>query len=237
VQTSQEDAVGPLDGVGDHFPGHQLLGQCLLYRLGRNDEEVDRQPDEFVSRQAAMAVVCGLLQCEGDAGAQTLRGFFGQSEPHGDGVGGAEADAADVTRQAIGILGHHLDGVVAVGLEDPHGARGSHAVRMQEHHDVAHGLLLGPAGGDLRHAHLPDAGHLAQPDGFRLDDFEGRLAEGSDDALGELGTDAAHQAGAEIFLDSLRRRRRRGLEEVRLELRPVSTIGDPDADGMDELAC
>ena len=85
-----------------------------------------------------------------------------------------------------------------------------------------------------RNSPMPD--NLAQLLRLRLDDLEGLLAEGRDDALGELGADAAHHAGAEIFLDPLRRRRRRGLEEVRLELEPVRAVGDPDADGVDEFA-
>ena len=54
--------------------------------------------------------------------------------------------------------------------------------------------------------------------GARLDDFERRRAEDGDDPLGELWTDAANHPGTEIFLDSLRSRRRRGLEEIRFEL-------------------
>ena len=54
-----------------------------------------------------------------------------------------------------------------------------------------------------------------------------------DDPFRELGADAAHHAGAEIFFDPLRRGRRRGLQEIRLELKPVAAVGDPDADGVD----
>ena len=72
--------------------------------------------------------------------------------------------------------------------------------------------------------------------GAGLDDFECRRAEDRDDPFGELRTDAAHHAGAEVFLDALGRRRRRGLERIRLELQAVRAIGDPDADGVDEFA-
>ena len=34
------------------------------------------------------------------------------AQPGGDGIGGAEADAADVTRQAVGVPRHHLHGVI-----------------------------------------------------------------------------------------------------------------------------
>jgi hypothetical protein len=50
------------------------------------------------------------------------------AQPGGDGIGGAEADAADVARQAVGVLRHHLHGVVAIGLEDPHRPGGANAM-------------------------------------------------------------------------------------------------------------
>jgi len=58
----------------------------------------------------------------------------------------------------------------------------------------------------------------------------------NDLALGEFWTDAAHHAGAEISLDALRRRRRRGLQQLGLELQAVGAIGESDADSVDELA-
>src|SRR5467141_2079962 len=48
--------------------------------------------------------------------------------------------------------------------------------------------------------------------------------------------DAANHAGAEIFLDTLDRRRGRSLEERGLELNPVGTVVDPGSARLDELA-
>ena len=104
-----------------------------------------------------MALVGRLLQGEGNAGAHPLRRFPRHAELHGDGVGGAKPDAADVAREPIGVLGHDLDGVMAIGLEDADRARRADAVGMQEDHDVADGLLLGPAGGDFSRAEFADA--------------------------------------------------------------------------------
>ena len=60
-----------------------------------------------------------------------------------------------------------------------------------------------------------------------LDELEGHLAEGGNDALGELGADAAHHTGVAVFLG----RRRRVLEEVGPELQPMRPVGDPDVNG------
>jgi hypothetical protein len=102
--------------------------------------------------------------------------------------------------------------------------------------DVAHGLLLGPARGDLSGSELADPGHLPQFFGTGLDDFEGRFAENADDPLCELGTNAACHAGAEVLLDAFGRRRWGGFQQIGLELKAMRSIREPDADGMDEFA-
>ena len=77
--------------------------------------------------------------------------------------GGLEADAADVARQAIRVLGHDLDGVGPINLENPYRSRSADAVAVQEHHDLADRLLLGPGGDDASSANRPDAVNLAKP--------------------------------------------------------------------------
>ena len=62
-----------------------------------------------------------------------------------DGVGRPEADAAHVAGQPVRVLGHDLDGLVAVGLEDANRPGRADPVGVQEDHDLPHGLLLGPA--------------------------------------------------------------------------------------------
>jgi hypothetical protein len=66
----------------------------------------------------------------------------------GNGIGGAKADAADVPRQSIGILGDELGGVGTVGSEDSHRTGCSNAVSVQEDHDLADGSLVRPASND-----------------------------------------------------------------------------------------
>ena len=161
----------------------KLMGQRRFDDAGVDFEQRRRELDQVFSRQAAMALVGRLLQSEGNAGAHPLRRLPRHAELHGDGVGGPKPDAADVAREPVGILGHDLDGVVAVGLEDADRARRADAVGMQEEHDVADGLLLGPAGGDFRCAELADARDVPQLLGAGLDDFERRHAEDGDDPL------------------------------------------------------
>ena len=48
---------------------------------------------------------------------------------------------------------------------------------LQEHHDLADGLLLRPAGGDALEPRLADAVDLEQALRCALDDFEDALAE------------------------------------------------------------
>ena len=100
---------------------------------------------------------------------------------------------------------------------------------VQEQHDLADHLLLGPAVRDPRGALGPDAGDLAQALGRLLDDVEHGLAEGLHQLAGVDRADALDHAGAEIALDALQRGRRGGLEEGGLELQAVGAVVDPDA--------
>ena len=138
IQTGQKHAGRFADLVGDH----RALGQFQIERradqLLRHLEQLLGERDQLVGRQAAMALVHGLGQRIGDAGAHPDHRGLLDAELHGDRVGGLEADAADVARQPIGVLGHDLDGVGAIGLEDPHRPRRADAMAVQEHHDLAH---------------------------------------------------------------------------------------------------
>ena len=186
--------------------------------------------------QAAMALVGGGLEGKGHARPEPLRGGLLHPELGRNGVGGAEPDAAHVAGEPVGVLGHDLDGLMAIGLEDANGPGGADPMGVQEDHDLPHGLLLGPARDDLRGPPRADAGDLLQALGAGLDDLEGVLAEGRDDALGHGRADAAHLAGGEVLLDALSPGGRGGLEHLGLELKPMRAVGEPDPGGGDPLA-
>ena len=172
----------------------------------------------------------------GDPGAHADHGGLFDAELHGDGVGGLEADAADIARQAIRVLGHDLDGVGAIGLENPHCPRRADAMAVQEDHDLADDLLFGPGIGDALGANLANPSHLAQPVRLGLDDIEYLLAERIDHLFGVDRPDAADHPGAEVFLDAVNRCRRRCAHEARLELLAMGVVVDPFARRGDPLA-
>ena len=149
-----------------------------------------------------MPLAAGLQQGVIDAGPQAdhRRGF--DAEAGGDRIGGAEADAADVAGQAIGVLRHHLHGVVAVGLEDPHRPGGADAMAVQEHHDFAHHLLIGPGLGDAARPHLANPGHLPQAFGGLLDHLEHLRPEGAHQLAGVDRADAADHPRAQVLLNA-----------------------------------
>ena len=131
-------------------------------------QQFDGQRHQFLGGQAAMALVHRLGQRIGDAGAHPDHRRLLDAELHGDRVGGLEADAADVAREAVRVFGHDLDGIRAVGLVDADCARRADAVAVQEDHDLAHDLLLGPGvgdalGADRADASRPRAGGPARP--------------------------------------------------------------------------
>ena len=227
VQAGEEDARRIADPIGDDAARGQLLVDRRPDEILGRFQKPHRQRQQLLCRQAAMPIVHGLGQRMADACTDPDHGRLVDAEPHRDGVGGLEADAADVAGQPIGILRHHLHRVGAVGLEDAHRARGPDPVAVQEHHDLAHRLLLGPGGGDPLRPHRADAVDLPQAFGARLDDVEHPLAECTDELLRIDRSDTPDHAGAEIPLDALGRGGRGGLQEPRPELRPVGAVVHP----------
>ena len=150
-----------------------------------------------------MSLVHGLGQGVRYPGTQPDHGGLFDAELHRDRVGALETDASDVPGKPIGVLGHDLNGVRAVGLEDAHRPGGSDPVAVKEDHYLPDNLLLGPGVRDPFGSNRANAGHLAKPIGLGLDHVEDLLPEGFDHLLGVDGSDAPDHPGAEIFLDSV----------------------------------
>jgi hypothetical protein len=183
-----------------------------------------------------MTLAGGLGQRKGDAGAYPDHRGWLDPELAGHDVGRAEADAADVARQPVRVVGDHLHRLGAVGLVDAHRPRGADPVSVQEQHDLADHLLLRPTGDDAGRAHGPDAGDLAQPGRLGLDQVEHRGAEGADQLAGVNRADAADHAGAEILLDALGGGGLGGPEEACPELQAVGAVVGPAARELHPLA-
>ena len=122
-----------------------------------------------------------------------------------------------------------LDGVGAVGLEDPYRPRRADAVAVQEQHDFPDGLLLGPGGENAGSANRSNAVNLAQPVRRRLDNVEHLLAEGAYEFLGVNRANASDHAGREVLLDSVGRIGEQGTKKSRFELLTTGAVVDPFA--------
>jgi hypothetical protein len=155
---------------------------------------------------------------------------------HGDCVGGLEADATNVTRQPVGVLGHYLNGIGAVGLVDAHRPRRANAMAMQEHHDLTNDLLLCPGSDDAARPHRANATHFPQSVGLRLDHVEHLLAEGAQQFLGIDRANAADHARGQVLLDAFDRSGLGRLEEPRLKLLAVRPVVHPLARSRDPFA-
>jgi hypothetical protein len=153
-----------------------------------------------------------------------------------DQAGERSLAVADVACQPVGILRDQLDSVGAVGLVDAHCPRGADTVAVQEQHDLADDLLLGPAGDDPFGALRPDPADFAQSAGFLRNHLEHNVTKGANELFRVDGSDAPDHPGTQVFLDPLDRRRRRRLKERGSELDAVGTIVDPAAARLDKLA-
>ena len=235
VQAAEEYAGDLPHRVGNHRAFGQLQVQRGADQLAGNLQEFGSERSQLFFRQAAMTLVHRFGQRIADARAHPDHGRLLDAELHRDGVGGHETDAADIAREAVRVLRHHLHGIGAVGPEYPHRPRRADAVAVQEHHDLADHLLLGPGIGDALRPDTADAGHLAQAFGLGLDDVEDLLAERPDQLAGVDRADAPDHPRAEILLDALDRGRLGGAHEARLELLTVGAVVDPLARCGDPL--
>src|SRR6516165_10719565 len=184
-----------------------------------------------------MTLVHRLGQRVGNPRTDSDRGGLVDAKLHGDCVGSLKPNAADIARKPVWVRRHHLDGVRAIGLEDPHRSRRADAVAVQKDHDFPHRLLLGPGGEYAGGANWPDAVDLAQPVRCCLDDVEHSLAEATNQLLGVYGADTPDHARREISLDAVSRGWRRRAQKARPELLTVGAVIDPFARSCDPLAC
>ena len=62
IEAAEEDAVAPFDLIGDHLPGIELKPQGVEDNRVRDFQELDRERQQIVARQAAMAFVKNAYQ-------------------------------------------------------------------------------------------------------------------------------------------------------------------------------
>ena len=123
-----------------HLIAHQA---SLLQRKGHrvfNDRSVDAKNgacliDQLVERTRAVTVGGELQQHMFNAGPRPQIAGGADAHFHRDRVGALEADALDITCEAIGVLVHGGNRTVAVTFINTKRPGGADAVRHQERHD------------------------------------------------------------------------------------------------------
>src|SRR5262249_1754424 len=151
----------------------------------------DRLGDRGRLGHAAVALLLAeLLQDVAQRGAGAQRRAAVDAQALGELVGGVEAEAPDLARQPVRVLADALDRLLAVSLVDADRAGRADAVRLQEHHDGAHRLLLAPALADALDAARADPLDLLQERRALVDDCQGALAEDRDDLARVVPADA-----------------------------------------------
>lgn len=100
-----------------------------------------------------------------------------------------------------------VERAVPVRFVDFHRKGCADPVALQKQHHFFDLLLFCPAALDDVHAFGTDTVHLVQPFQGMVDYVEGCKSKMVDDAVGGDGTDAFDQTGAQVFAESLHRRR------------------------------
>src|SRR6266540_1454683 len=104
----------------------------LLDDRHRNLQQRRRRIDQLILMHGTVAILGKLLQDMTDASLGTDDRVPWNPQPLRQGIGGFEANAVDVERQAIGILLDADDSLVAVGLVNADRSGRSDAMRVEE---------------------------------------------------------------------------------------------------------
>ena len=203
IEAAEEDAIAPFDLIGDHLPGIELKSQGVEDNHVRDFQELHRERQKFVARQAAMTFIKSFGQGKGDPGPRPDHRRLFDAEFHCEGIRRLKADAPNVAGESVGIFRNHLDRIGAICLVNPHRARCADPMGMQEDHDLADRPLFRPTRSNPIGAFRSNAGNFPQPMRLGFDDVEYLGTEGLDEFAGISRTNATDHPGAEIFFNSL----------------------------------
>jgi hypothetical protein len=115
IQTSKKDAGRFTNPVSDDRALLQLEIERSPDQLLRHLEELLGQRHQLVGRQTAMALVHRFGRRARNPRTHPDHRRLFDAKFHGDRVGGLEADATNIAREPVRVLGHDLDGIGAIG--------------------------------------------------------------------------------------------------------------------------
>ena len=169
------------------------------------------------------------LRAEGvdDRGPGAQRRILREADGERDAVRREEADAPDVTAEAIGVALDDGNGVGTVFPIDLRGLAGRNPIGLREDHHLARALPLAPALNDGFDLLGTDLGDFAQTSRMMVEDVDRISPEFVNDAVREHGSDAVDESAREIAADTLSRLRRNTLNRLRLELATTDGIVHP----------
>lgn len=205
----------------------QEVGEHRLEPWRGQPEELARAVEQVAAPLVDVAAVGGAPQDVQQAGGDPLRRLGRDAEIARNAVGGAEADAGHLARQAVGLLADDALRVVAVALLDLRRQVGGDAVALEKDQRLARRMRRLPALDDALRAHPSDARDLGEALWVAIDHVERVEAEGRDQAFRGRWSDAGQQAGGQVPLDAEEGRRPHRLEALGAELLAVPMVARP----------
>ena len=199
----------------------------LLHICGSNNQRACRFSDQQLLRYAGMTNARRLLQRIKKACRQTLWCVMLPAHRQSNPVRRLEADAVNITRQAIGIFFYSRNRRIAIHCLQTRRIAARHAVSFQEHHQLAQSrqLLIGLAN---RHSLLrADTAHLRQTLRIISHDIQRILTEHIDNFRRRRRTNALHRTGGKKAFDADDRRRLHHAERRSIELLAKARVFRP----------
>ena len=184
-----------------------------------------------------MALALGELVQDVDGSRREAFGrVCGDAQILGDAVRALEAHAVNLRRQAVGVFAENPYGGFTVGSENFLGQMKRDVVLTQEEHDLLDLALALPALDDRLEFLRAQSVDFREALGLVVENFEGFLPKTRHDTPGESGADVLHDAGSQVFFDSLDSRRLQRAGEFGVELAAEPGVILPGALEPDALA-
>jgi hypothetical protein len=152
---------------------------------------------------------------------------------HRDLIRGLEADAPDITDQAVGVALDGFNRLLSIGLVNPECPRRRHTVAKQERHDFAEALLIVPGLLDSATSLRTNPLDGFQQRGLGLDHPKDVLPESGNQFGCVDRPDAADHTRAKIFLNAFHRVGGGRAEMSKPKLLAVLGVDNPIPLGVD----
>ena len=190
----------------------QQATENILHHGSVNRQRSCRFTHQQLLRHAGVAHACGLRQRISNACAQACLAVMLHAHSHSNSVRSFKTDAGNILRQAVGIFLNAGNRRSAVGCLQASCVTAAHAVRFQEHHQLAQTGKLAIRFTDSGSLFGADAAYLCEALGIASQNLQRVRSEGLHNSCRRHRGDPLHSTGSQKAFNACYRSRLQNLQ-------------------------